>query len=92
MATVEMTNHLFRFFPQLENQAIDVAPGSVAEALNQVNKIAPGFTDYILDDQGSLRRHVIICINNTPIVDKRNLTDNIQANDTLYIFQALTGG
>lgn len=92
MATVEMTQHLYRFFPQLRDRTITVPAGSVAEVLNAVNKIAPGFTDYILDEHGALRRHVNLSINDSLVIDKKNLSDHVADDGTVYIFQALSGG
>ena len=65
MPTVEMTHHLYQFFPVLENRTISVPAGSVAQVLQAINAIAPGFTDYVLDERGTLRRHVNACINDT---------------------------
>jgi sulfur-carrier protein len=92
MPTVEMTQHLYRFFPQLENRKITVPAGSVAEILCAINEIAPGFTDYVLDEHGALRRHVNLCINDTIVIDKKTLSDSVPDNATVYIFQALSGG
>jgi sulfur-carrier protein len=87
-----MTGHLYRFFPQLKHQKLIVPAGSVADALLAINEIAPGFTDYVLDENGALRRHVNVSINDKVIVDKVKLTDRIPENGTIYIFQALSGG
>jgi len=92
MPSVEMTSHLYQFFPQLENQAITVPAGSVAEILKAVNEIAPGFTDYVLDEHGALRRHVMLSINDTMVVDRTTLTDRVQDDGVVYVFQALSGG
>jgi len=92
MPTVEMTQHLYRFFPQLQNRTITVPVGSVAEILSAVNEIAPGFTDYVLDDHGALRRHVNMCVNDTIVIDKKTLTDRVPDDGTVFIFQALSGG
>ena len=92
MPRVEMTQHLYRFFPQLKDRIITVPAGSVAEVLIAINEIAPGFTDYVLDEHGSLRRHVNISINNTVVIDKIKLSDRIPDDGTLYIFQSLSGG
>lgn len=92
MPNVEMTRHLYRFFPQLEKRKISVAAGSIAEVLDAIDEIAPGFSDYIRDEQGALRRHVNVCINNDIIVDKKNLSDHASDKDTVFIFQSLTGG
>jgi sulfur-carrier protein len=92
MPTVEMTSHLYRFFPALENRAIRVSTGSVAEVLRSVNEIAPGFTDYVLDERGALRRHVNLSINDTIVIDRKTLSDHVPDEAVVYIFQALSGG
>lgn len=92
MPTVKMTHHLYRFFPVLENRTITVQAGSVAEILRAVNEIAPGFTDYVLDERGALRRHVNLCINDTILIDRKILSDRVPDDGTVYIFQALSGG
>lgn len=92
MATVEMTHHLYRFFPRLENRSITVPAGSVAEILNAINDIAPGFTDYVLDEHGALRRHVNLSINDNIVIDRKKLSDYVKDEETVYIFQALSGG
>ena len=92
MATVEMTPHLYRFFPMLENRKIVVPAGSVADILQAVNVVAPGFTDYVLDERGALRRHVALSINDSVVVDRKTLSDQVPEDGTVYIFQALSGG
>ena len=92
MPTVKMTQHLYRFFPALENQTITVQAGSVAEILRAVNEIAPGFTDYVLDERGALRRHVNLSVNDTILIDRKALSDRVPDDGTIYIFQALSGG
>ncbi len=92
MAVVEMTRHLYRFFPQLENRRVTVSAGSVAEVVAAVNQIAPGFSDYLIDEQGALRRHVHMAINDKVIIDRKQLRDYVAEEDTLFVFQALTGG
>ncbi len=66
--------------------------GSVAEILRAVNDIAPGFTDYVLDEHGALRRHVILSINDTIVIDRKTLSDRVPDDGTVYIVQALSGG
>jgi sulfur-carrier protein len=70
MPTVEMTRHLYRFFPALENRVISVDAGSVAEVLRAVNELAPGFSDYVLDEHGALLKHVNLSINDRILVDR----------------------
>ncbi len=92
MPTVKMTSHLYRFFPQLKNRTLTAPTGSVAEVLQAINEQAPGLIDYILDERGALRRHVKLCINDTIVIDRKGLSDRVQENDTVFIFQALSGG
>ncbi|WP_026147153.1 MoaD/ThiS family protein [Methylomonas sp. MK1] len=92
MPTVKMTSHLYRFFPGLEGSAITVPAGSVAEVLQAVNQLAPGFTDYILDERGALRRHVYLSVDDTIVVDRKTLSDRVSEHGVVYIFQALSGG
>lgn len=92
MPIVRMTPHLYRFFPQLENLIISVPAGSIADVLGAVNKIAPGFTDYVLDERGALRRHVNLSINDNVVLDKKTLSDHVPNDGTVFIFQALSGG
>lgn len=92
MPYVKMTQHLFRYFPQLANRTITVPAGSVADILRAINEIAPGFTDYVLDEHGALRRHVNLSINDSLVIDKKTLSDRVPDDGTVYIFQALSGG
>ncbi len=92
MPSIEMTQHLHRFFPQLKDRVINLPAGSVAEVIEAINKLAPGFTDYVLDEHGALRRHVNLSINNTILIDKIKLSDRVPEDATVYIFQSLSGG
>lgn len=87
-----MTHHLYRFFPELASRTISVPAGSVAEILTAINDIAPGFTDYLLDEHGALRRHVNLSINDSIVIDRKKLSDYVHDDGTVYIFQALSGG
>lgn len=92
MPSVEMTDHLYRFFPALRGRKIEVPVGSVAEVIRAVDTIAPGFASYIVDERGALRRHVRLSIDDTIVVDRKTLSDQVPENGVVYIFQALSGG
>lgn len=92
MPTVEMTRHLYRFFPVLENRTIEVPAGSVADVVRAVDELAPGFSDYVLDERGALRQHVNLSLNDTLVIDRKTLSDRVPEGATLFIFQALSGG
>lgn len=92
MPTVEMTQHLYRFFPVLRERKIEVPAGSVAEVLRAVDAIAPGFSNYVMDERGALRRHVRLSVNETIVIDRKTLSDQVPEDGVVYIFQALSGG
>ena len=92
MPTVEVTRHLHRFLPTLRDRPIEVPEGSVAEVLRAVDRIAPGFTDYVLDEHGAVRRHVALSIDGKVVVDRQALSDLVGEGSTVHVFQALTGG
>jgi sulfur carrier protein ThiS len=92
MPTVAVTRHLYRFFPALEGRALSVPAGSVADVVRAVDALAPGFADYVLDEHGALRRHVVISLNDSIVIDRKTLSERVPEDATLYIFQALSGG
>ena len=52
----------------------------------------PGLQSYVLDERGSLRRHVNIFIDGRMINDRDKLSDPFSSNSEIYIMQALSGG
>lgn len=90
-ASVRFTQHLSRFFPGLE-QGIDVPGATAAEIVTGLDSKFPGMRSYIVNDNGSLRRHVNIFINNEMITDRERLSDTLRDGDSVYILQALSGG
>jgi len=87
---VKFTAALKRFFPDL--QEMDVEARNVAELMVQIEKAYPGIQSYILDDQGSLRKHVNIFVASELIKDKIKLSDTIESGSEVHIIQALSGG
>ena len=92
MAKVELTRHLFRFFPQLEGKEIVVDAATVADVVREMEKIAPGFAFYICDERGSLRTHVNVFVEEERIADRVRLTDRVKPDQRVFIMQALSGG
>ena len=90
MPTVKFTANLKRFYPDLA--PLDVKGATVAEALNEVEASHQGLKDYIVDENGRLRKHVNIFIGNDMIKDREALGDSLNATDEMYIMQALSGG
>jgi sulfur-carrier protein len=92
MPKVEITRHLHTFFPQLANREIVVEASTVAEALQAVERLAPGFAFYVCDERGRLRAHVNIFVDEERISDRQKLSDRVEPGSRIYIIQALSGG
>ena len=92
MVKVELTRHLFRFFPALEGKDITVEATTIAEVMREMEKIAPGFAFYVCDERGSLRTHVNVFIGDERIADRVRLTDRVPDGGKVFILQALSGG
>lgn len=68
-------------------------PGrTVREVLDHVFAGNPRARSYVLDDQGALRRHMIIFVDGVAIRDRASLADVVADDATVYVFQALSGG
>ena len=90
MPVVKFTTNLKRFYPDLT--PLEVKAATVAEALEAVEQNHQGLKDYIVDENGELRKHVNIFIGNDMIRDRQALGDVLSDKDEMYIMQALSGG
>lgn len=89
MATLSFTPNLMR---HVETPPARVGGASVREALEGYFEVYPQVRGYVLDDQGALRKHMAIFLNNELIHDRTGLTDAVGANDEIFVSQALSGG
>lgn len=90
MAVVKFTKALKRFFPSLGEYTTHL--NSLPEVLSEINSKYPGISNYIIDEQGSLRKHVNIFINGEMIDDRQGLSDSFVEDSEIYFIQALSGG
>ena len=90
MAQVNFTYALKRFFPNLES--CDIEANDIRELVKALESKFPGIQNYILEDHGSLRKHVNIFVDNQLIKDRNQLSDPINQHSEVYIMQALSGG
>ena len=89
MPKVSFTRALERF---LAAPTVEVEGATVSLALAQVFAQAPALRGYVLDDQGAVRRHVAIYINDQPLADRARLSDPVRPQDEIFVLQALSGG
>ena len=90
MPNVRFTYALKRFFPGLKE--VPAGGKSFREIFTELEKHYPGMSSYILDEQGSLRKHVNIFIDGKMISDRKTLSDPFTISSEIYIIQALSGG
>ncbi|KAA3633551.1 MAG: MoaD/ThiS family protein [Proteobacteria bacterium] len=89
MPTVSLTPNLDR---HVETPDARLCGGTVRQVLELYFEANPGVRGYVLDDQGAIRHHVVVFLNNAPIRDRRLLSDPVGDDDAIFIFQALSGG
>lgn len=90
MATIKFTYALKRFYPDLD--AVEIDAIDVNEVVHAIDETFPGIKGYLLDDQGSLRKHVNIFVDGSLINDRTTLLDTLTKDSEVYIMQALSGG
>ena len=89
MATIVFTQNLRR---HVDVPDVDVAPGTVRSVLDSAFEQNARLKSYIVDDQGALRKHVTIFVDNLKITDREGLSDPVRADSEVYVLQALSGG
>lgn len=89
MAEVTFTPNLKR---HVDCPTVVVAGATVAEVLAAVFAANPRLRGYVVDDQGALRKHMVVFIDGQQIVDRDRLADPVGPRSELYVMQALSGG
>ncbi len=89
MPTVFVTPNLTRHVPCPTTQ---VKGATVRAALDDLFERVPRLRGYVLDDQGALRQHVNVFVNDESVRDRSGLGDTLAPTDEIFIFQALSGG
>jgi len=65
---------------------------TVIEVLNSVFALNEKARGYVLDDQGGLRKHMVVFVNGQPVRDRTTLSDAVPDGAEVYVMQALSGG
>lgn len=89
MAVVAFTPNLNR---HLDCPTTAVRGETLGEVLQAVFAHNPRLRGYVLDDQGAIRRHVAVFVDNQPVADRGRLSDPVQPDSEVYVMQALSGG
>ena len=86
---VSFTQNLQR---HVDSPAVVAKGETVREVLGEVFAVNTRLRDYVLDEQGVLRKHMIVFLNGQTLQDREYLSDAVQANDEIVVMQALSGG
>lgn len=70
----------------------EVAGSTVAECLEAYFAQHPRVRGYVLDDQGAVRRHVVVFAAGEQIRDPRTQSDPVGPHTEITVMQALSGG
>ena len=89
MPTLSFTPNLLRHLPVPPAQ---ISGSTVREVLQGYFKDHPQVRSYVLDDQGEVRKHIAIFLNQEIIRDRIALGDAVRENDEILVMQALSGG
>jgi hypothetical protein len=84
------------FTPNLQRHVacppVEVGGTMVREILDAVFAANPVARGYVLDEQGCLRRHMVVFVNGQQIHDSVRLSDVVPPGGEVYVMQALSGG
>jgi sulfur-carrier protein len=89
MAVVHFTSHLQSF---VNCEPVEVVGETVGDALSAALSGRDQLRTYVLDDQGRLRRHVMIFVDGQMVADRLGLSDPVKNDSEVYVMQALSGG
>jgi hypothetical protein len=90
MAHVSFTRHLRRYFPDLDE--IELPARTLRELVERLEARHPGISAYLVEDDGSLRKHVNVFVENRMLEDRRALSDPLRPDARVHFLQALSGG
>lgn len=91
MVRVSFPTHLRRHFAAVP-PICDAQGATVAEIVRDLERQYPGLCAYLVHEDGSLRQHVNIFLDERWLTDRRRLSDSVAGVKQIYVMQALSGG
>jgi len=87
--------HLY-FTPNLARQvdcpADEIDAETVRELFDGYFAKRPAVRGYVLDDQGVVRRHIKVVVDDGYLQDRQAQSDAVYPTSRVYVFQLLSGG
>jgi molybdopterin synthase sulfur carrier subunit len=92
MITFNITGFLTEFAGGQSQISIESKPQTVGEALEELWQLHLGLRDRVLNEQGELRRHVNIFLDNENIRRKEMLATPLSGHSEITILPSVSGG
>jgi molybdopterin synthase sulfur carrier subunit len=89
MPTVTFTPNIQR---HISCPATQVPGKTVRQVLDAVFEGNPRARGYVLDDQGTVRAHMVVFVDGHQVHDRQHLSDPLRPDAEVYVAQALSGG
>ena len=84
------------FTPNLQRHVdcppVDVKGSTLRDALDAAFATHPAARDYVLDEHGAVRRHMVIFVDGEMARDREKLSDAVKEGAEIFVMQALSGG
>jgi molybdopterin synthase sulfur carrier subunit len=90
--TVELPKALCSYAGETSSVVIDGSVGTIGDALSALGRKAPAALDRIMDEQGSVRRHVNVFVNGENIRFLDGLSTPARDGATILVLAAVSGG
>ncbi len=72
--------------------SVELAAGTLAEALSKLNARYPGIGERILDDRGRVRKFVHVFVNEESVAHLEPEGVALRSGDTVHILPSVAGG
>lgn len=89
MAKVHFTTNLRR---HVDCPSVEAPGGTLHDVLAQVFAVQQRLGSYVLDEQGALRKHMLVLIDGQRVRDREKLSDPVKPDSEIHVMQALSGG
>ena len=87
---IQFSGHLHRFMDL--PQTAESNKNSLTDIIAELEQLHPGFAGYVIHENGCLRKHVNIFLDDRIVVDREQLSDDLEGVKQIYFMQALSGG
>ncbi len=75
-----------------DEELVEVKPGTIADAINELQTRFPGIKERLIDESGGVRRFVNVYVNEEDIRFLQNQDTPLKDGDEISIIPAIAGG